>query len=546
MQTTASALRTQLRLKLALRVTLGSLLFALIAGAAMFWIEFERQHAEAATLQYQLAATVQSSAAVAAYVKNEEIARDVVTGLLSNPMVAAAGIETDVGASVLTIRRVAGSNAHKDATTRYPLKSPVMAEETIGQLVIEQDVDYINARALAAARWQAMVLVLQIGISALLLIVLFDFVVARPLNAVARMVEAAVPGSGTRLQVPRGHADDEIGSLVRSSNNLLATTERTLDDERALRATIEKMEEHYRRIFETTNVGIMVLDQTGRLINSNPALLARIVGVGVDNDAQNSDFITTIFTDPRAVWGLITQASTNQRSASGDCQLRTSDGSARWVHCIVSVVVGSNHQIELIEGVLYDVTERKLEEDRARRHADHDALTGLRNRRGMEVFLDRSLRHAAEDGQVVGVMLIDLDGFKAVNDTHGHSAGDQVLKVVAQRMLARIRRASDMVARHGGDEFVVIVANSGTSTTAIEELANDLVALIGEPIPLEGGLLAKVGASIGIARYPTNGATRQSLMAAADVAMYGAKKAGKNGYAIAGVLQAIEANPTTP
>ena len=550
MSPTTSALRSHLKLKLALRVTLGSLLFALVAGAAMFWTEFERQHAEAATLQRQLAATVTSSAAVAAYVKNEEIARDVVTGLLSNPMVAAAGIETDNGTSVFHSRRVVGSDANKDATTYYPLKSPVLAEESIGRLVIEQDMDYINARAMAAARWQAMVLVLQIAISALLLIVLFDFVVARPLNAVARMVEAAVPGSGTRLDIPRGHADDEIGSLVRSSNNLLATTEQTLDDERALRATVEKMEEHYRRIFETTNVGIMVLDQTGHLINSNPALMTRIVGVGIDGtaDAQSRDFIASIFTEPHTVWGLITQASTSQRSASGDCQLRTPDGSERWVHCIVSVVLGNNKQIELIEGVLYDVTERKAEEERARSQADHDALTGLRNRRGMEVFLDRSLRHAAEDGQVVGVMLIDLDGFKAVNDTYGHGAGDTVLKVVAQRMLARIRRASDMVARHGGDEFVVIVANSGTSTTAIEELANDLLTLIGEPIPLDGGgdLHTKVGASIGIARYPANSTTRLGLMAAADVAMYRAKKAGKNRYAIAGVGQAADAGKAAP
>ncbi len=533
--TAASPLRTHLKLKLALRVTLGSLVFALIAGAAMYWTEFKHQHAEAASLQQQLAATVQSSAAVAAYVKNEEIARDVVTGLLSNPMVAAAGIETDTGDRVFSSRRVAGSDTNKHAITHYPLKSPVMAAETIGRLVMEQDVDYINARAVAAARWQATVLVAQIAISALLLIVLFDFVVARPLNAVARMVEAAIPGSATRLDVPRGHADDEIGSLVRSSNNLLATTERTLDDERALRVTVEKMEEHYRRIFETTNVGIMVLNQYGQLINSNPALLSRIVGMGhgAVDPAQGHRFIETIFTEPGAVWALITEASENHRSVSGDCQLRTPDGSARWVHCIVSVVLGINKQIELIEGVLYDVTERKAEEERSRRQAEHDTLTGLCNRHGMDIFLDRSLRHAAEDGEVVAVMLLDLDGFKAVNDAHGHGAGDQVLKVVASRMLARIRRASDLVARQGGDEFVVIVTHCGADTAAIEEIASDLVELLAAPIPIGGGLHVQVGASIGIARYPVNGRARLLLMAAADAAMYNAKKAGKNRYAMA-------------
>lgn len=531
----STAFRAHLKHKLALRVTLGSLVFALIAGTAMFWVEFQRQHAEARVLQDQLAATVKTSAAVAAYVRNEEIARDVVTGLLSNPLVAAARIETDKGIAVFGSRTVDDPSRHPQATVGYPLPSPVNPDEIIGRLVIEQDTDYIDARAVRAARWQALVLVLQIGISALLLMVVFDFVVARPLKAVAHMVEAAVPGGTTRLDTPYGHGDDEIGSLVHSSNNLLATTEQTLNEERALRAKVEAMEEHYRRIFETTNVGIMVLNQDGQLINSNPALLSRIVGIRFEGiqETQGLQFIETIFTEPTVVWGLITQASATHRSVSEDCQLRTQDGSERWVHCIISVVVGQKSQIELIEGVLYDVTDRKAEEDRARRQADHDPLTGLRNRRGMELFLDRSLRHAAEDGQGVGLLLVDLDGFKAVNDTYGHAAGDLVLKGVASRMQARIRRASDLVGRLGGDEFVVIVAHCGADTKPLEELASDLVALLAEPFALEDGRYARIGGSIGISRYPENGPTRTRLMAAADAAMYNAKKSGKNCYAIA-------------
>ncbi len=528
-------LRARLQHRLALRVTLGSLVFALIAGATIFWVEFQRQHMESSKLQDQLAATVTSSAAVAAYVKNEEIARDVIRGLMSNPLVAAAAIETDTGTPVFASRREAHTDLRGNAMTRYPLPSPVNVKEVAGHLIIEKDLNYVNARALSAASWQAAVLVVQIGISAALLIVLFDYGVARPLNAVARMVQSAVPGSATRIEAPGGHEDDEIGSLVRSSNTLLATTERTLDDERSLRVKVEKMEEQYRRIFETTNVGIMVLNKNGELINSNPALLSRIVGTRLQGtqDAEHLKFIEAIFTQPGVVWGLISEASTNHRSASGDCQLRTSDGSERWVHCIISVVVGHENQIELIEGVLYDVTGRKAEEERSRRLADHDSLTGLHNRRGMEFFLDRSLRHAAEDGQLVGVLTIDLDGFKLVNDSYGHHAGDQVLKEVAGRMLARIRRSSDLVARQGGDEFVVVVANCGTDPKAVEELASDLVLLLAEPFVIEGGHFVEIGASIGIARYPINGHTRALLLAAADAAMYAAKQSGKNRYALA-------------
>ena len=527
--------RAHLKHKLAIRVTLGVFLFALVAGALNAWFVFNRQYSAARTLQDQLAATVRSSAAVAAFVKNEEIARDVVTGLMSHPMVAEARITADNGSTIYKSSRAQSEGAVEGTTVRYSLGSPVNATEVIGQLEIGLDEGYINAMALDSAIRQLVVLALQIGISALLLIVLFDFVVARPLNKVARRVEAVTPGSGERLEVPRGHADDEIGSLVHRSNLLLDTVQRTLQEERELRAKVEAMEEHYRRIFETTNVGIMVLYPHGSLINSNPALLSRIVGIRIDGmqEADSSKFIDTIFVEPAVVWSLIAKATASNRSTSEDCQLRTADGSERWVHCIISVVVGQKDQIELIEGVLYDVTDRKAAEDRARRHADHDALTGLRNRRGMEFFLDRSLRHAAEDGEELGVMLIDLDGFKAVNDTYGHEAGDQVLVGVAHRMLARVRRSSDLVARQGGDEFVVVATHCGPGDQALQELAADLVRALREPFPIAGGEIVQIGASIGIARYPTHGQTRHGLMAAADAAMYEAKRAGKNRYALA-------------
>lgn len=527
--------RAHLKHKLAIRVTLGVFLFALLAGAVNTWFVFSLQYTAARTLQDQLAATVRSSASVAAFVKNEEIARDVVSGLLSHPMVVAASITTDNGNTVFKSSRAHSEGQLDGATVRYPLSSPVMVTEVIGQLEISLDEGYIDALARSSAIRQLVVLVLQIGISALLLIVLFDFVVARPLNKVARRVEAVTPGSGERLEVPRGHHDDEIGSLVHRSNHLLDTVERTLQEERKLRAKVEAMEEHYRRIFETTNVGIMVLDRDGRLINSNPALLSRIVGIRLDGklEAESGKFIDTIFAEPAVVWGLITKASASRRSTSDDCQLRTADGSERWVHCIISVVVGQKDQIELIEGVLYDVTDRKAAEDHARRQADHDALTGLRNRRGMDFFLDRSLRHAAQDEEELGVMLIDLDGFKAVNDTWGHDAGDQVLVDVAKRMLSRVRRASDLVARQGGDEFVVVATHCGPGAQALQELAADLVGALREPFLIADGQSVQIGASVGIARYPHNGHTRLELMAAADSAMYEAKRAGKNRYAMA-------------
>lgn len=518
-----------LKHKLAWRVTLGSLVFALLAGAINTWFVFDRRNTESLTLQNQLAATVKTSASVAAFANNVEIARDVVTGLLSHPLVASAGIVNDKGAELFGSLRP-GSTA--DERVRFPLHSPVMENEVVGYLFIAIDRSYVWSVAWESALRQSVVLVLQIAMGAFLVIIIFDVVVAQPLNSLARRVSDIVPGSGARLAIPRRHENDEIGSLASSANNLLANLDRTLQEERELRAKVEKMEAHYRRIFETTNVGIMVLGPNGALINSNPALLSRIVGIRFEglSEVERSHFIESIFVEPSAIQALVTMAAQSGRSTSDDCQLKTDDGSVRWAHCIVSVVLGPQEQIELIEGVLYDVTARRLEEDHARRAADHDALTGLHNRRGMEVFLNRSLRHATEAEKVVGMLLLDLDGFKAVNDTQGHDAGDQVLKGVASRMLSRIRRSSDLVARLGGDEFVVIASDCGADIRPLEEMAHDLVVMLGEPFTLSDGSVAHIGASIGIARFPQNGATREAVIAAADAAMYAAKKAGKNRY----------------
>lgn len=178
---------------------------------------------------------------------------------------------------------------------------------------------------------------------------------------------------------------------------------------------------------------------------------------------------------------------------------------------------------------LIDVTARRLKEDEARTAAERDPLTGLYNRRGYELFLDRALRRAGEDGVSLGILMMDLDGFKQVNDVlQGHAAG---VKTVAQRLQSRVRRSSDLVGRLGGDEFVVIRHDCGQDPALLESLAADLVQLVGQPIGLANGVEVRVGISIGLAVYPRHGSLRQALLHQADEAMYAVKRGGKNGYA---------------
>ena len=177
--------------------------------------------------------------------------------------------------------------------------------------------------------------------------------------------------------------------------------------------------------------------------------------------------------------------------------------------------------------VYSDISERKATEERIRHLANHDALTGLPNRRLLEDRLQQAVGQARRKQTMAAVMLVDLDGFKLVNDRFGHRMGDRVLAAVAAR-LRRCVRETDTVARMGGDEFVVVLSdqrNLEDSSTVAEKI----LSTVAEPIPL-GGQTFEIGASIGISLYPRDGATADELLRQADVAMYQVKEAGKNRY----------------
>lgn len=522
-------------------VSLGSLGFAIVVGFLAFAIEYRAQYRQAAELEEQLVATVRASAAVAAFAGNREIAGEVVEGLLANPIVAAVEVVSTHGFYHGRVRlEVLGGGRNV-----YPLLSPVDQVEQIGELRVFRDEREINRRAVDEAYAHAGFLVLQIAISMMLSMLLFRRVIGRPLLRVAQMLEGASPGCSSRLPIPVGHERDEIGMLVESSNKLLGAAERALDEERRLQAEVSELNAHYRRIFETTNVGIMILRPGGGLLNCNSTLLSRIVGITFDACSLDScrDFIETIFLDPEAVWNMVWQARDAGQTVAGDVALRTADGSERWAHCMLSVAVDNEGAVDLIEGVLYDVTARRMRESAAQSAAEIDALTGLVNRRGMEKALERMLLHAGKEGHEFGVMLIDLDGFKAINDVHGHAAGDLVLKEVGVRLQAVVRRSQDVIARLGGDEFTVLVSDSNRHPDSLETIAAEIVHRIAQPMMLADGVCVSVQASVGVAACPGDGQNSKDLLARADAAMYGVKRSGKNGYRMARRLLGGELPP---
>jgi diguanylate cyclase (GGDEF)-like protein len=179
-------------------------------------------------------------------------------------------------------------------------------------------------------------------------------------------------------------------------------------------------------------------------------------------------------------------------------------------------------------GSMMDITKRKKGEEELRHGAHHDPLTGLANRTLLLQELERTLaRGRRREGSSVGLLFLDLDGFKAVNDTLGHIAGDQLLTEVA-RVLRECVRPSDVVARLGGDEFTVILTDLHSKEDA-DAVAARILGRLQEPVQVRAGSI-HTGASIGIALTAGRSVIATDLLHEADAAMYKAKAGGKNRY----------------
>lgn len=203
------------------------------------------------------------------------------------------------------------------------------------------------------------------------------------------------------------------------------------------------------------------------------------------------------------------------------------DASVRHARISGEPFLGADGRQAGYRGVGRDITLQKSAEERVEYLATHDGLTGLPNRNWFHELLDIELKAARRYGRKLAVLFVDLDSFKIINDSMGHDAGDELLRVVATR-LGTCLRTSDLVARLGGDEFVVMLREVHGADQAAT-VARKVLTSVAEPVPIRGQA-CRVSASVGIGLFPGDGDDPLALMKSADIAMYQAKEGGKNAF----------------
>lgn len=481
-----------------------------------------REHERLYDSLHALIGATERTARVAAFAGDRQLAQEVADGLQQSRIVASIRIYS--GGQLLAHRQ--GKLPQQDATPAdamivRPLISPFDHQESVGRIEITPALETIRDDASRYAYFvSAMVVLALVSLSAGMAWIVYR-AVTRPIKGVSDRLHAIDVERGDLLSPPAGSEGDEIGRLVADVNAMIRRMVEAIDTERGLRTEREASERRFRLIFESVEAGIFVLDERGRLQSWNPAM-ARIFGADrLRRESPLPPLHALLGVPAEDIARMISDTLVRQSAVSADFELGLADSMGR----SVSVVLNANRDGSL-HGVANDITERKRAIAEVLSMAERDPLTGLFNRRGL-MRVGARIQPEISERRQTAVLLVDLDGFKAVNDTFGHETGDKLLVFLSRAFESLVRR-SDYVARLGGDEFAIVlpaIADRGPA----DKVAAKVVEVCGQPIPIDEHVV-RIGASVGVAIGRDPAAAIDDLLNAADRAMYEVKRLGKNGY----------------
>ncbi|MFB7453215.1 MULTISPECIES: putative bifunctional diguanylate cyclase/phosphodiesterase [unclassified Streptomyces] len=319
-----------------------------------------------------------------------------------------------------------------------------------------------------------------------------------------------------------------------------ALRERTLTEQEAIARSalaarsaaeiaLHATESRFRAVFDGAAIGIGIADLDGNVLEVNETL-TRMFG-GMEGPLRSRNVSEWVHPeDGPHVWKLYEELVRGEREHYRvEKPYYRGDGTVLWTNLTVSLLRDADGNPQYQLALMEDTTERRLLHLRLRYEATHDALTGLPNRTLFFERLEKAL--APGDNARFGLCYLDLDGFKVINDSLGHSTGDRLLVEVADRLQTCVTGAGEMVARLGGDEFVALTTGAG-GQREVTDLADRILAALATPLRIDGRELTVRG-SLGVVEGPAGERTPAEVLRSADITMYRAKSAGGNRFELA-------------
>lgn len=502
----------------------------LMAGLSIYSVSRvvgERTHTQSVTKLGELLDTVESTASVACFVGDEQLAREVALGLLRNSEVLRVAIRVGDRDLVVAERPPhygTSASESKAPTVSRTLLSPFNAQEKIGSIRIDADWDAIDAWMESNTQFTSLLLAGQIALVVAAAIAAIYYLVLRPIKHTSDQLHRLDAASGGRLGIPNGQERTEIGRLVEDINHLTGQLVETLDQERALRRQQEVDQRKYQDLFNNAGSGIFVADRVGYLESFNRAFVD-LTWLPKQKSSVRRRLTDSHWQDPEQLLAMLSASlddSTGHEVLDDDFLLYGRRGDERWLHVTV-VPLGDGS----VQGTVSDVTQRKRDELSARRLAVTDPLTGFANRAG----LHRVMAELKPGSEPFALVMIDLDGFKQINDALGFPVGDELLLGVAARLRETLA-GDDHVARIGSDEFALVLVGEQDRHAIVTRIEH-LVGRLSQPYDLQTTNVRHplaVGTSVGIAQYPRDGSDIQQLLRAAELALNSARTGGGHAY----------------
>ena len=503
--------KSGLVIRLAIVITFTAVIVGLITTQIFHRFTFLQEQTLGEQNIKQLFNTVSPTASIASYLNDEELAKEVVNGLISHDLVTDAAIKSD---AIL----IKSDNYQESSTVlEFTLFSPFQQERSVGTLFIKVNENYLKEKANKISNTNTFVVALEASIITIISILVTYFVITRPILSIGKALHSISPGTEQRIEKPSSHQHSEIGQLADDVNDLLAKAEQQMLREKKLRNELQILESRFRMLFENATSAIVLVEPQGDILLYNETFERLVDKLALPLKKNYGNYLQDLFIHKKELHEQVKIAFANNESATAELELTSTSDENIWVQVVVTPLVTDDFQ-ENYQITLHDISKRKKQISLLDQKANYDALTNLLNRHAAENHLNKLTATKVP----FALIMMDLNDFKPINDVFGHDVGDELLIHVASQLMKSLRKA-DILSRWGGDEFVIVLPHA--SKEEVEAICDKLITQLSKPLHLtQHNKSVFVTASMGVSFYPDDQTDLLELIKLADKAMYHVKR----------------------